>query len=289
MSHKTRSHEKPKARAARPKAGTTPLPVIRCGYDDLVDPTTLKLGEKNDWHKHPKEQLELYGKIILETGWRRAVVVSNRSGQVVKGNGATLTALAGGWSQIPVEFQDYDSEQQELADMIADNKLAELAGTDEAKLRVILQGLDGKIDLQLAGLTLEDIADLKLSPEAQAATAQFPITANLHESHDYVLIITDNTPDFLHLQNLCGVRTEKSFKNSHIGTGHAVPFKRFLAALRKNRHTLDEPGLDHEHAPPPAKRAVRDLRPRKPKAGLSRDHKPPSRPPRHRQRTHPKA
>lgn len=139
----------------------------------MLDPTSLTLGEKNDWHNHPLEQLALYGKIILETGWRRPIVVSKRSGQVVKGNGATLTAIAQGWTKVPVEFQAYDTDEQELADMIADNKLAELAGTDEAKLRKLLAALDGKIDLHIAGLTDAEIAALHLTDAAAAASGGY--------------------------------------------------------------------------------------------------------------------
>jgi len=252
MCQKTRSHKK------RPAGG----PLIRCMHDALVDPTSNVPNPKNEWHKHPKEQLDLYGMIVMETGFRRAIVISKRSGMIVKGHGLNLTAIARGWPVVPVEYQDYDNEEQELADMLADNKLAQLAGTDESKLRALLSGLDGKIDLQIAGLTMQEIEDMKVTPPD--GEAQFPITAKLHERYDYVVVFTTNETDFQHLQNLAGVRTEKSYKNSHVGIGRVVPFYRFLRSLRSHRHTLDEPGKDDDHPSPASKRRVRDLRARKP-------------------------
>lgn len=150
MSQKTRSHKKTVNR----------WPVVRCKFDRMVPPTDVASNPKNDWHKHPKEQLDLYGDIIQETGFRRAAVVSRRSGLLTKGHGMKLAAIARGWSVIPIEYQDYASEHQELADMLADNKLAELAGTDEAKLRALLESLDGEIDLRIAAVTDEELQRL---------------------------------------------------------------------------------------------------------------------------------
>lgn len=256
MSQKTRSHKKP----AKPVT----LPAVRCHYDKLEEPTSLQPNEKSEWHEHSKEQLDLYWKIMMETGVRRAIVVSKRSGKITKGHGQRLAAIAHACPRVPVEYQDYDSDEQEIADLIADNRLAKFAKDNDNKLRAVLAELDGKIDLSIAGLTQAEIDDLQIkSPDG--TSAEFPITAKLHERYDYVVIFTENEPDFLHLQNLTGVRTEKSYKNSHIGTGRVVPFKRFLKAIHSHRHTLDEPGGNDDHASPPKKRPVRSVRSRKPK------------------------
>lgn len=110
-------------------------------------------------------------------------------------------------------------------------------------------------DLALTGFSDEELsALLPLGDETPAAAkAEFPITAKLNESHDYVLIFTDNLTDFVFLQTLCGVRTESSYKKSGVGIGRCVPFQRFLKALHENRHSLDVARRDDDHAQAPGK------------------------------------
>ncbi len=46
---------------------------------------------------HPDKQLDVYEAVIRENGWRKAVVVSKRSGFIVKEHGTWLTAKRTGW------------------------------------------------------------------------------------------------------------------------------------------------------------------------------------------------
>jgi hypothetical protein len=62
--------------------------------------------------------------------------------------------------------------------------------------------------------------------------AEFPITAKLHESYDYVLIFTTNATEFAFLQNLLGIQPERSYKKTGVGLGRAIPLERAIAALR---------------------------------------------------------
>ena len=74
-------------------------------------------------------------------GWRRAVVVSERSGFIVKGHGAYETALRRGWD-VPIEVQPYRSQAEEnTRDLLANNRLSELAETDDEKLCGLLAEL----------------------------------------------------------------------------------------------------------------------------------------------------
>lgn len=219
---------------------------VRCAFTRLEPVVQLLPNPKNP-KVHPRTQLEVYAKIIREQGWRRAIVISSLSGLIVKGHGAYEAARdVLGVQLVPVDVQDYPSEEAELADLLADNRLAELAETDEAMLDALLCELKDKIDLELAGVlaVLEEPGALE-----KTQPGSFPITAKLHESYDYVLIFTDNESDFVHLQALCGVQTEQSYKKSGIGLGRAVSMKRFLDALRENHHSLDVPRADDDHAP----------------------------------------
>jgi hypothetical protein len=144
---------------------------------------------------------------------------------------------------IPVEFQDYSSPEEELADLLADNRLGDLSTTDADLLKAALKSLS---PAAITGYTASEIDDLlaELAPPAE-----YPITAQLNERHDYVLIVVDNETDWQFLKNLAGVRTERSFKNATIGEGRVVPFPRFLESLRENLHSIPPTRRDDHHAP----------------------------------------
>jgi ParB-like chromosome segregation protein Spo0J len=103
---------------------------VHCAHDALLSLADLlpKLHPKNA-NEHPDSQLILYAAAIKARGWRESVTVSLRSGFVVKGNGGVLAAQKLGVDQVPVEFQNYASDEEELADMLAHNRLPELSRT----------------------------------------------------------------------------------------------------------------------------------------------------------------
>jgi hypothetical protein len=194
-------------------------------------------------NKHPARQLELYAAAIRAHGWRESVTVSKRSGLVVRGHGALLAARLIGAGSIPVEFQEYASPEEELADLLADNRLADLATTDAELLKNALQILP---PAAITGYSRTEIAELlaELAPPPE-----FPIAAKLNERHDYVVIAVDNETDWQFLKNLAGVRTERSFKNTTIGEGRVIRFPRFLESLRENLHSIPPARGDDIHAP----------------------------------------
>ena len=124
---------------------------------------------------HPDRQIELLAKIIENQGWRNPIVISNRSGFIVKGHGRLMAAQKLGASKAPVDYQDYESEAAEWQDMIADNRIAEFAEMDEVKERDILDELaaDG-MDVELCGIEIDEIikeefADIKNEDPPQLA------------------------------------------------------------------------------------------------------------------------
>lgn len=144
---------------AQPRAMTGDVPVF-CSFDELVDPTTLVGNPKNP-NKHPKDQIKLLGKIISSTGWRAPVTVSRRSGFVVRGHGRLAAALLCKMEAVPVDYQEYASEAEEWADLIADNRLNELSEIDNTTLTDLLNEMDtGEVPLELTGYTEEDLGSL---------------------------------------------------------------------------------------------------------------------------------
>jgi hypothetical protein len=154
---------KPKPIPSKPSKRATEASgvAVRCSYSALEDVANLKANPRNP-NKHPSGQLELYAKAIRHQGWRRAVVVSKRSGLIVTGHGAVECAKAQGWSVVPVDYQDFESEADELAHCLADNRLPELAEMSESDLAAILSDLKAEpgFDLDLTGFDLAGLQSI---------------------------------------------------------------------------------------------------------------------------------
>lgn len=139
---------------------TTDNITIHCAYNDLADITTLVPNPRNP-NSHPQKQIELLAKIIKSQGWRAPITVSKRSGFIVRGHGRLMAAQLLGVSQVPVDRQDYATEAEEWADLIADNRIAELSEIDDALLASLLSEINvGDIDMDLTGFTDKQIDNL---------------------------------------------------------------------------------------------------------------------------------
>lgn len=124
---------------------------IYCAYDEEVEIHKLKPNPQNP-NMHPKEQIERLAEIIKATGWRAPITVSNLSGFIVKGHGRLMAAELLGCKTVPVDFQDYENESLELADLMADNRIAELSYTDNKKLLNLFEEFDtGEVDFRISG------------------------------------------------------------------------------------------------------------------------------------------
>lgn len=138
-------------------AGSVP---VYCSHDKIVPVEDVKPNPKNP-NQHPKNQIELLAKIITTQGWRAPVTVSTRSGLVVRGHGRLMAAMFAGLDFVPVDFQHYDSNDEELADLLADNKIAELAEIDNRLLADVFAGIDlDSIDMDITGYTEEEYATI---------------------------------------------------------------------------------------------------------------------------------
>ena len=121
---------------------------IKCAYTDLVELHKLVPHARNS-NNHPEKQIDMLSKIIDHLGQRHPIIVSKRSGYVVAGHGRLLAMQKLGWNQAAVDYQDFDSEASEFQFLIADNKIAELAEHDDAKM------LEGIKELKLENTDFE--------------------------------------------------------------------------------------------------------------------------------------
>lgn len=125
---------------------------FRCAYSDLVDLHKLTENPRNP-NNHPEKQIEMLAKIIDYQGQRSPIVVSKESGFITKGHARLAALKLLGWEKAAVDYQEYESEAQEYADIVADNKIAELANHDDAFMINTIKELELEhFDFDLMGL-----------------------------------------------------------------------------------------------------------------------------------------
>lgn len=137
-----------------------------------VDQLLLIQNPKNN-NKHSKDQVDRLAKIIDFQGQRSPIVISKRSGFIVKGHGRLMAIHKLGWKQAAVNHQEYLTEAQEYADMTADNEIARWAEFDYAKTLEDIKDIDlGDIDLLgIKNFTMElpNIQDIGFDPDVENA------------------------------------------------------------------------------------------------------------------------
>jgi DNA modification methylase len=134
--------------------------LVHCSHAKLVDVTELVANPRNP-NKHSDKQVALLAKIIRHQGWRSPITVSNRSGFVVTGHGRLQAAILLGEQLVPVDRQDFASEADEWAHLVADNRIAELADADKSMIADLLKDLDaGGLDMDLTGFDMDALDEL---------------------------------------------------------------------------------------------------------------------------------
>lgn len=147
---------------------------INCLHDLVLPVSQIREHPKNP-NRHPTAQIALLAKVITSNGWRNPLVVSNQTGLLIRGHGRLLAAKQAGIETCPVSCQDYATEADELADMLADNRIAELAAMDNATILALVKELQDTGNEDFAtGFTEVDIQNMILaSPDPDAAQGRF--------------------------------------------------------------------------------------------------------------------
>jgi len=148
---------------------------IHCQYARLMPVDQLKPHPRNP-NRHPEEQVRRLAKNIQQLGWRHPIIVSSRSGLIIVGHARLLAAQQLKLDEVPVDDQTFASEQEELTFLLADNRLPELAETDNRLLKDVLQELDvGLIDMELTGFDEHDLEELMTAaPPIEAEEIECP-------------------------------------------------------------------------------------------------------------------
>jgi hypothetical protein len=132
---------------------------FNCAYTELVSINKLVPNPKNP-NKHPPEQIKRLAKIIDFQGQRSPIVVSKRSGFITKGHGRLEALKLLGYSEVAVDYQEYLTEAQEYADIVADNEIARWASLDREMVLDDLKLLELE-DVDFLGLEKFDIFPLE--------------------------------------------------------------------------------------------------------------------------------
>src|SRR5579884_3999381 len=130
---------------------------------------------------HSDEQVARIAASIVEFGWTSPILVDTNAG-ILAGHGRLLAARKLGLKEAPVVVLDHLSETQKRAYILADNRLAELAGWDEELLRGELAGLrDADFDLELTGFDDAELDRLLAEEPQEGFTDEDAVPAPLEE------------------------------------------------------------------------------------------------------------
>lgn len=260
---------------AEPKATASGVPVF-CAHDAIEPIEKLVPNPKNP-NNHPADQIALLARIITSTGWRQPITVSTRSGFIVKGHGRLMAAKEAGLLEVPVDYQNYATEAEEYADLVADNRIAELAEIDKALLADIFKDIDpDEIPVDLTGYNeaefneilqmfanvdaekeLTDIQDVNEVPEPEDLIE--PVTrpgdvwilngrhrimcGDSTDPHDVAILADGKKADFLHADPPYGMGKEgEGIKNDNLRGERLLAFQmKWYKAFRP--HTKEKIGV----------------------------------------------
>lgn len=127
--------------------------IIRCLHDELVPISQLKsLFHPKNPNKHSDAQIDRLARILGYQGARYPAKVSKLSQKITSGHGRILAAEKAGWDSYPVNYQEYENEEQEYADLVADNAIAAWAELDLAGINSEIPELGPDFDIDLLGI-----------------------------------------------------------------------------------------------------------------------------------------
>ena len=150
---------------------------VHCAYTTIGKVSSLKPHPRNPNH-HGQSQIEIFAKVVKALGWRAPIVVSARSGLIIKGHGKLAVAQFLNLKEVPIDVQAYKTEAEEWQDLLADNRIAELSERNDAEVAALLKQLEEKkVDPAQAGYSAAAVARIldRLSTGEPAPTGEAEI------------------------------------------------------------------------------------------------------------------
>jgi ParB-like chromosome segregation protein Spo0J len=243
------------------KKPTHATPAIHCQHSAMMPIEDLRPHPRNP-NRHGDEQIALLAKNIRHLGWRHPILVSGLTGFIVAGHARLEAAKVLNLAEVPVDVQPFTSETEEVAYLIADNRIAELAEMQTAIIKDLLQELDtGATDMNLTGYSEAEIERLMLqyhvtaketqadaraaeeatettTPETQEAYERemqdrktqgtAPIIPKYAEHHQAFVIVCENAIDEAFIRNKLGLELPmQSYKDVKVRQCNVATGKQF--------------------------------------------------------------
>ena len=129
-------------------------------------PTAKLVPYARNARTHSNDQVAQIAASIAEFGFTNPILAGS-DGVIVAGHGRLAAAQKLGLDAVPVVVLDHLNPTQRRALVIADNRIAENAGWDDAMLRIEIAALqDDDFDLSLTGFDADALAELMAGDES---------------------------------------------------------------------------------------------------------------------------
>lgn len=219
------------------------LPIVCPEKLETLPLTALKPHDRNP-RTHTKKQIRQIADSIKRFGFTNPVLVDGEN-RIIAGHGRVEAARSIGMTTVPVLRLEHMTEADRRAYVVADNRLAELAGWDNELLALELGAmleLDSKFDLTLTGFDTAEIEAL-LNSLDEEATGEAPVeidekatlvseVGSLWQLGDHRLICGDATDAEVYRRLLDGEKAQMVFTDPP----YNVPVNGHICGLGKVRH-----------------------------------------------------
>lgn len=196
---------------------------------------------------HSDAQIAQIAASIKEFGFLSPIVISGDN-TILCGHGRFYAAQKLGLKQVPCVKEEYLTEAQKRAYIIADNQLSLNAGWDEEMLSVELSDLqEDAFDLSLLGFDEKDLAKL-MDTDAEAREDDFDVDAELEKP------CFSRTGDIWHLGRhtvICGDSTREDTYTSLLGdkkVNLVCTDAPYFVELKNKSGTIKNDNLDDKQA-----------------------------------------
>lgn len=151
---------------------------IRCAFKAIAPLSEIqKRLNPDNTNEHPQDQVDELVEQYKYQGVRHPIILSTKDGRVMAGEGRFLAAKQLGMSAFPVDWQDFDSLDQQEAFGVADNALQLRSKLNLSKVNLLLPKFDGS-SFDIARLGIKDfqvdIADKDKDQDADAVPEALP-------------------------------------------------------------------------------------------------------------------
>lgn len=145
-------------------------------------------------NKHPEEQINRLCKIIEYQGFRIPLTVQKGTNLIVAGHGRLEAAKKLGYEKVPVIYQEFDSDAQLYAHIVADNEISRWAKTDLSMVNTDMLDLGPEFDIEMLGIkdfVIEPLEKFKLDDDEVSSEGKkykleitFPNDMEMMDIHD---------------------------------------------------------------------------------------------------------